>query len=65
MVPILKTVYLEDLELCLIDSQIPKMAGLAGLESLLNLLLQKAEGLADSFYLRSSRSEANLLVLLW
>ena len=33
--------------LCLIDSQIPKTAGLAGLEGLLNLLLQKAEGLAD------------------
>ena len=35
---------LEDSDLSLIDSPIPKMAGLAGLQS---LLLQKAEGLAD------------------
>ena len=45
--PILKTVDLEDSELCLIDSQIPKTAGLAGLEGLLNLMLPKAEDLAD------------------
>ena len=32
---------------CLIDSPLPKMAGLAGLLKVLNLLLQKAEGLAD------------------
>ena len=32
---------------CLIDSQIPKTAVLAGLEGLLNLLLQKVAGLAD------------------
>ena len=32
------------LRLCLIDSPFPKTAGLAGL---LNLLLKKAEGLAD------------------
>ena len=30
--------------ICLIDSQIPKTAGLAGLEGLLNDLLQQAEG---------------------
>ena len=42
------TVDLEDSEfLCLIDSPIPKTAVLAGLAGLLNLLLQKAEGLAD------------------
>ena len=44
MVPILKTV---DSNLCLIDYQIPKTAGLAALEGLPNLLLQQAEGLAD------------------
>ena len=33
--------------MCLIDSLIPKAAGLAGLACLLNLLLQKAEGLPD------------------
>ena len=45
--PILKTVDLEDSNLCLIDYQVPKMAGLAGLEGLPNLLLQQAEDLAD------------------
>ena len=33
--------------LCLIDYQLSKTAGLAGLEGLLSLLLQKVEGLAD------------------
>ena len=71
--PILKTVDLEapwkTRNLRLIDYQILKTAGLAGLEGLLSLLLQQAEGLADfgevivSF--ENSQNEANLLVLLW
>ena len=42
--PILKIVDLEDSNLCFIDYQIPKLAGLEGLP---NLLLQQAKGLAD------------------
>ena len=33
---------------CLIDTQIPKTAGLAGSEGLLDLLEHEAKGLADS-----------------
>ena len=57
------------LSVCLIDSPIPKTAGLAGLEGLLNFLLQKAEGLADFeeilvFICETFENEANLLALL-
>ena len=46
------------------------MAGLAGLESLPNLLHQSAEGLADfgeilAFICETLENEANLLVLPW